>query len=165
MVKHDPFQDIIVKNEVVEKNFTSSHLFGKKKKEKKKEKLEKYFYSTFKTTISRRFLWIRTVKHRSTLLESTRFLIFWLYCQTHSTHSFFLKIFLSLFIVLIFFFFFNSYALLCNNRFSFSLIHLVNTSNEVLSFDYHSKKREKLRIILRRRINKYSICEFIIVKR
>lgn len=56
MVKHDPFQDIIVKNEVVEKNFTSSHLFGKKKKEKKKEKLEKYFYSTFKTTISRRFL-------------------------------------------------------------------------------------------------------------
>lgn len=35
------------KNEVIKKNFTSSHLF-EKKKEKKKEKLEKYFYSTFK---------------------------------------------------------------------------------------------------------------------
>lgn len=43
MVKHDPFQDIIVKNEVVEKNFTSSHLFGKKKKKRKKRNSRNIF--------------------------------------------------------------------------------------------------------------------------
>lgn len=89
MVKHDPFQDIIVKNEVVEKNFTSSHLFGKKKKRKEKRETREIFLQHLQNDDISPIL-VNT--HRETSINIIRkhsFLNFLAIAKMHSTHSFF----------------------------------------------------------------------------
>lgn len=111
MVKHDPFQDIIVKNEVVEKNFTSSHLFGKKKKRKEKRETREIFLQHLQNDDISPIL-VNT--HRETSINIIRkhsFLNFLAIAKRIRHIRFFSKFFLA-YLLFLFFFFFNSYALL-----------------------------------------------------